>query len=57
MPNRVVKVVKVRVPSGERVPPLVLHRLTTGRTRRSAALLVLDRAGSETKVNNSGRYC
>ncbi len=46
--------IRVLEPRAERVPPLILRAITSGRSARSAALLVAGTAGSATKTKNSG---
>src|SRR5439155_5122020 len=45
--------IRVAVPRSERVPPLILRAITSGRRARSAALFVGGTAGSATKVKSS----
>ena len=47
------RVILVSVPRWERVPPLILRLVTSGRRLRSAALLSAGTSGSATKTNSS----
>lgn len=47
------RVIRVVLPVGERVPPLILRAMTRGRRLRSAALLVCGTPSSGTKVKSS----
>src|SRR5450756_1583377 len=55
VPKMVAREPLVWLPSGERVPPLILRLITTGRIARSAALLAEGTRGSATNTNSSGR--
>ena len=53
VPKIEASVILVSVPAAERVPPLILRLITTGRRLRSAALLSGGTSGSATKRKSS----
>ena len=53
VPKIEASVILVSVPVGERVPPLILRLITTGRRLRSAALLSGGTPSSATKTKSS----